>query len=161
MQSCWISISERIPTSLPLQRPSGEFALVLEFRPRKSKRPSVSSRRIPHVLDLGHSQPSNLMYVPYSCSADYRISAPTSKKKAANTGQRQVVNVDVVGSISYNYVIPIKSTDTHPSISPNSMSWTNSLKSKSQSSISTKVTKFHTSLPISKSWRTLKLNTLR
>lgn len=161
MQSCLISISERIPTSPPLQLLLEEFALVLVFHPRKSRKPSESSRRTLHVSDLVHSQPSNSMYVPHYCLAYHRMLAPTSKKKAENTGQQQVANVAVVGLILCSYVIPTKSTATHPSISRNLTSSTNSPKSKLQSNISTKDTRFHTSQPTSKSWRVLKSNTLR
>ena len=157
-QSCWISISEHIHTSLPPQLPLAEFVLVLVFHHRRFQKLSESSRRIPLASDLVHSQLSSLMYAPSYCFADFRTLAPISKKKVANTEQRQVVNVAVVGSISSNCVTLPKSTATHPSISRNLTSSMNLTKSKLPSNITTKATKSHISLPISKSWRTLKLS---
>src|SRR5271170_4367690 len=159
MQSCLTLILERIPSSHRLQLPSAECALDSAFRLNVSSKPSGWSKRIQHVLVLAPSPPNNSMYSILHLITYNRISAHIFKRRVTSTEQPPVADVVADGSTWSNSATLTKSTDTLPSISQNSTSSTTSLKSKSESNISTREPKFLTSPPISKSWKKSRLNT--
>jgi hypothetical protein len=106
---------------------------------------------------------NNSTHVPqiqHSPNVDRKLAA-ISKKKVTSTAPRPAEDVVAAGWISSNSATPTKSTATHPSISQNSMSWTNWTKSRSEQSTSTRVVTSTFSPPTSNSWRVFRSSTRR